>query len=357
LELSAHREELFAVPSPISCSIDLEGHGKASGVLRIPRSSNEAGWASSYVPIVRVSNGDGPTVLVTGGNHGDEYVGEVTALKLARDLQPELVTGRVIIVPVISVEASQAGTRLWPNGSNFNRCFPGDPCGEPAYQLAHYFTTELLPRCEALIDIHSGGRSMQFLPVSHMHVVEDIHQRRLMLEAMLMWNTDYHFLYITDIAGGGLFPVEATNQGKIVVTTELGGGGYVPARVQALATRGLYNTLRHLGVLSGKIETRASLGLPEATILDGRDLAGYIYAPDHGLFEAMVDPGDVVQAGQPVGQVHFVEHPDREPSVLVARISGIVVCMRAIANTTEGDVVCVIGVPIEKGAVLSAEVN
>ncbi len=46
---------------------------------------------------------------------------------------------------------------------------------------------------------------------------------------MLAWNSDFHFLYI-DVAGHGLLPVEAESQGKIVVTTELGGGGHVSAR-------------------------------------------------------------------------------------------------------------------------------
>ena len=72
---------------------------------------------------------------------------------------------------------------------------------------------------------------------------------------MLAWNTDFHFLYV-DVAGHGLLPVEAERQGKVVVTTELGGGGVVTADVHELAWSGLENVLRQAGILEGEVETR-----------------------------------------------------------------------------------------------------
>ncbi len=75
--------------SPVSCTIDLSAPGKQLGRLQLPKITNTGGWASTFIPIASVGNGDGPNVLVLGGNHGDEYEGQVAALKLARDLQPE----------------------------------------------------------------------------------------------------------------------------------------------------------------------------------------------------------------------------------------------------------------------------
>ena len=112
-----------------------------------------------------------------------------------------------------------------------------------------------------------------------------------MLEGMEAWNSDWHFLYI-DVNGTGLLPVEAENQGKIVITTELGGGGRVPAPVHRLAWSGLSNVLRHVGVVEGDVETRASLGLPPAVILDGRNPDTIVLAPEDGLFEALLEPGE-----------------------------------------------------------------
>ena len=210
----------------VSCTIDLGAAGKQVGRLQLPRISNTGGWASSFVPIACVANGSGPTVLVLAGNHGDEYEGQVAALRLIQELEPEQVSGRVIVIPVLSGDASKACTRLWPSGANFNRSFPGSVDGPPNEQLADYLTRFLFPAADVVIDIHSGGRTAWFLPCSHMHVVDDLDQRRAMLAGMQAWNSDHHFLYI-DVNGAGLLPVEAENQGKVVITTELGGGGRV----------------------------------------------------------------------------------------------------------------------------------
>ena len=328
--------------SAVLSTIDFDRQGTQFGRLQIPRSTNTSGWSNLIVPIVCVANGSKPTLLVLGGNHGDEPEGQIAGLNLARELRPEEMSGRIIIIPCLSMEASRAGTRLWPHGTNFNRSFPGTPDGPPNEQLADFLTRVLFPLSDIICDIHSGGRSAFFYPMSHMHLVEDRVQRRAMIDAMLAWNTDYHMVYI-DIAGRGLLPSEAERQGKIVVTTELGGGGHAASRTLRLAERGLRNVLRHFGILRGPVETRQSLGLPEAVILRATDRDNYLFAPESGLFEALVDPGDPVRAGQPVGRIHFLERPDRPPEVVVTPAVGVVCCVRAIATTEQGDCVAVVG--------------
>jgi len=338
-------------PPAVSATIDLTAPGKQVGRLQFPRISNTGGWAYSFVPVATVANGEGPTVLVTGGNHGDEYEGQIAAQRLVHELRTEQVTGRVIVIPVISATASQANTRLWPSGANFNRSFPGSPDGPPNEQLADFFTRVLFPAADVVIDIHSGGRTGWFIPCSHMHVVENAAQRKAMLEGMLAWGSDYHFLYI-DINGTGLLPVEAEDQGKIVITTELGGGGRVPAFVHELAWSGLTNVLRHVGVLEGEVQTRAGRGLSDAVIIDGRDPANYVITEEAGMFEGLLEPGAAVRAGDPVGRLWFPAQLGRDPEVLRAPLDGIVACVRAIPIAEPGDNVFVLGQPIEADALL-----
>jgi N-alpha-acetyl-L-2,4-diaminobutyrate deacetylase len=200
-----------------------------------------------------------------------------------------------------------------------------------------------------VVDLHSGGRTAWFIPCSHMHVVDDPAQRRAMLEGMLAWNSDFHFLYV-DVNGTGLLPVEAENQGKVVITTELGGGGRVPEPVHRLAWSGLLNVLRHVGLLDGDVVTRASLGLPEAVIIDGRDPANYVIADEDGLFEGLKEPGERVSGGEPVGRLWFPDQLGRDPVALVAPRDGIVASIRAVPVTEAGNSVFTIGQPIEKEA-------
>ena len=326
----------------IRTDIDLDRPGKQQGFLRVPYSHNLGGWANVMIPMTVVAHGAGPTVLVLGGNHGDEYQGQVALMKLARSISQEQVQGRLILIPSLNFPAALASTRLSPiDGMNLNRAFPGDSEGSVTSQIAHYLTHALFPISDAVIDIHSGGRSMEFVPCSHMHVVSDRLQRQAMLEAMLAWNTDFCFLY-TDIAGSGLLPVEAESQGKTVVTTELGGGEAIPARVHRIAHDGLVNVLKHLGVLQGTVQTRASLGLEPTILTQALEAKNYLLAPESGIFEICVELGSKVSVDEPLARIHYLERPDREPALIVSPKEGYLLCMRTACKTQQGDCIAVI---------------
>lgn len=336
----------------IRSDIDLARQGKQQGFLRVPYSHNLAGWANVMIPITVIARGQGPTVLVLGGNHGDEYQGQIAIMKLARTLSEEVVQGRLILIPSLNFPAAQTATRLSPiDGMNLNRAFPGDAEGSVTSQIAHYLTHHLFPISDAVIDIHSGGRSMEFVPCSHMHVVADREQRRAMLRAMLAWNTDFCFLY-TDIAGSGLLPVEAENQGKTVVTTELGGGEGVSASVHRIAFDGLQNVLRHLGVLCEPVQSRASMGLPPSVITQALDARNYLLAPESGILEVCVDLGAPVSVDQLLGFIHFLERPDREPMAIRSPKNGYLIAMRTPCKTQQGDCVAVVAEPVDVDAIM-----
>jgi predicted deacylase len=168
-----------------------------------------------------------------------------------------------------------------------------------------------------------------------------------MIDAMLAWNTDYHFIYI-DIAGSGLLVREAERQGKLVVSTELGGGGSVTAEVLRIAYSGLTNVLRHAGILAGTVDKRKSSHPP--IILRATERDQYVMAPESGVFETLVDLGDRVEEGQVVGLIHSLERPDRPPEQIRARTSGIVCAIRGVAATQVGDNVFVVGHEVDRHA-------
>jgi N-alpha-acetyl-L-2,4-diaminobutyrate deacetylase len=326
----------------VHCTVDLDAAGKQFGRLEVPRSTNTSGWSHLFVPIVIISSGDGPTVLVLGGVHGDEPEGQVAALNLVRETMPSDVSGRLVVIPCASPDASAANTRLWPSGANFNRSFPGSPDGAVDAQLADFLTRFLIAEADVVVDMHSGGRSSLFGVWSEMHWVDDPEQRRRMVAAMLAWNTPMHFVYI-DVAGTGLLVGEAERQGKTVVATELGGGGHVLASTHRIAIDGLRNVLRHVGVLAGEARTREELGLAPPVIARATDDDNYVFAPEAGYWETLVDVGDRVDAGQPVGRLHFVATPERPPVTVEAAAAGVVCVVRAIPIAEQGDNLIVIG--------------
>ncbi len=328
--------------SPIRSTVDFAAQGKQYGHLYVPYSHNLGGWANLMLPITVIARGTGPTALVLAGNHGDEYPGQIAVMRLLRELTPEHVSGRLILIPTLTMPAAKAGTRLSPlDGKNFNRSFPGNPAGTPSEVVAHDLSSVLVPMADIVIDIHTGGRSTDFEPCAHMHLVPKGPQWEAMLAGTEAWNTDFCFLY-ADIAGTGLLPVEAESQGKIVITTEMGGSENVTALVHAETQMGLRNVLMHFGLLPGKAVTRASLGLDPTRWVQALDWEDYRFAPESGVYENLVPLGENVDAGQPVGAIHFLERPDRDPVYVVANSAGVLIATRAPSIVAQGDCVACI---------------
>ena len=182
--------------------LPMDAPGKTWARINIPYSDNRAGWGTKFVPACLV-NGDQPgqSALLMAGNHGDEYETEIALMKLARDVDPATVVGRLIIIPVLSMDAAHAFARCWPEGSgsegtNFNRAFPGAPDGDTAGLLAHYISHVLFPDVDVVFDLHTCGNSMAMFPCAHMHLLPDDEQRNAMLESMLAFLTDTVFIYM-----------------------------------------------------------------------------------------------------------------------------------------------------------------
>jgi predicted deacylase len=303
----------------LNTTLNFDAPGKQQGFLQVPWSHNLGGWANIFIPCNIVARGTGPTVLILAGNHGDEYQGQIAIMKLARELTPEMVNGRIILIPSLNFPAARAATRLSPvDGMNMNRAFPGQPEGAVTSQIAHYVTTVLFPLSDVVIDIHSGGRSMEFVPCSTMHLVADRAQRRTMLDA-----------------------------------TEMGGGECIPAEVHRITQSGLRNVLIHLGALKGRAKTRAQLGLPPIILTQALHREDYLLAPESGIFEICLDLGAKVKRGQTVGCIHHLERPDRAPEPLVAQSSGFLITIRAPCLTQQGDCVAVIAQQVSEKEVMA----
>ena len=327
----------------ITTEVDYDRGGKQQGYLGVPYSHNEAGWANVLIPVTVLKNGRGPTLLAMAGNHGDEFEGPVALMKLARQLRPEDIRGRVIIIPALNLPAVLAGTRLSPiDGVNLNRAFPGKLNDTTTGLIAHYLSKFLFPLADIVMDIHSGGRSMNFIPCAHLHRVPDEDQFRKMLVAAKIWGSPCVFIY-ADIAGSGLLPAEAENMGKIVVTTEMGGAGQCSPEVLRITERGVRNVMIHFGLMGGEIDTPPA----DLPVFAATDRANYHLSPANGLYESFLEVGAEVDTGQPVGQVHFPETHDRVPAPVMARNSGVLICRRFPGNIKQGDCAAVIAQAVD----------
>ncbi|MCA3844223.1 MAG: succinylglutamate desuccinylase/aspartoacylase family protein, partial [Burkholderia sp.] len=100
--------------NPIHCEIDLDAQGKHAGYLRLPHSVHRSAYGWLPIPIASIRNGDGPVALVMAGNHGDEYEGQIIVSQLMREIEPEMVSGQLILLPMANFPAADAGLRVSP---------------------------------------------------------------------------------------------------------------------------------------------------------------------------------------------------------------------------------------------------
>ncbi len=325
--------------SPVVAEVDLSGRGRLAGHLRVPQSRDDSGWGTILVPIVVVANGTGPTVLLTAGNHGDEYEGQVALLDLARSLDPAQVQGRVILLPAMHYPACAAGKRLSPlDGRDFNRCFPGDPFGGFAASLAHFVDSVLLPLCEFQMDLHSGGTGMDIVPSAVGHVLDDLEMQARTLAMADSFGAPVTLL-LREVNAGPTLLAAAESRGIVALSSELGGGGRLNPRNLAITKRGVRNLLRHAGVLEGAPEPGDHGPSRRMTV---PDLGHYVFAPMDGIWEATNQLGATVADGAPAGLLHRIEDPLAPPIPLSYREAGLLWCVRHAGRVKAGDPVAVI---------------
>src|SRR5882757_4960270 len=179
------RREVLTRPSPVTSTVDFAGNGVQHGHLRLPYSRDDSAWGSVMIPITVIKRGDGPTALLTGANHGDEYEGPIALFDLARNLRAEEVSGRVIILPAMNYPAFRVGTRTSPiDKGNMNRIFPGRADGTVTEKIADYIQRHLLPMADLVVDIHSGGKTLEFVPFAAAHLLADEAQQARCVAAM-----------------------------------------------------------------------------------------------------------------------------------------------------------------------------
>ncbi|MCE8003475.1 N(2)-acetyl-L-2,4-diaminobutanoate deacetylase DoeB [Billgrantia ethanolica] len=325
-------------PSPISATVDFDADGVQHGFLKLPISTDESAWGAVMIPVSVVKNGEGPTALLTGGNHGDEYEGITALMKLSSSLRAEDVSGRVIIVPMMNMPAAMAGKRTSPmDGGNLNRSFPGDPDGTVTEKIADYFTRVMTPMCDVVLDLHSGGRTLDIIPFGASHILDDPEQQRQALEGAKAFGAPYAMMMF-ELDAAALFDTAVESQGKVFVATELGGGGTSTPESLALTERGVRNFLIHFGLLQGEVEMPAE---PQV-YLDMPDASCYVQSEHTGLLELTLALGDKVEKGQVIARVYDMTRSGVAPVEYHAGRDGILAARRFPALVNMGDTIAVI---------------
>ena len=324
-------------------TIDFDRQGKQVGHVAIPHSPHEDAWGNTCIPIAVIANGSGPTVILQGGNHGDEYEGPITLGEIIRDLDPSQVNGRLVILPAVNAPAVAAGRRTSPvDGLNLNRTYPGDPAGTITQQISAYVTDVIYPLGEVFIDLHSGGSSLDIIPSAIVEPAPDPEHRRRNVAAVRAFGAPLTVV-IDNLGESRTSTATAVRAGLTTVGTEMAGGGTVGRDALAICRRGVRNVLAHLGIVEGAVAPPP----PDSRILAIPGPPGFVFADADGVFESFHDLGAEVRAGQEAGCIHHLTQPHRPPELLRFSADGVVYGRRQPGRVMPGNCCLVVAADYE----------
>jgi predicted deacylase len=239
---------------------------------------------------------DGPTLAVTAGIHAAEYPGIAAAIQTGRTLDPQSVRGTVIIIsPVNTPGFYERAMYTNPrDGKNINRVFPGRADGTPSERLAHFLVEELFTGTDAYLDLHGGDMIESLIPFSVYQLTgkEKVDATSAGLAEAL--DLDYILAVPAGSLQGSSYAAAAA-LGLPALIAEAGQQGIYDSAAQARHLRGLANVMIRLGMTEG---TEQRYGIPKRLAR-----FAWLYADAQGLFYPSVAVGDLVSAGQVVGEV------------------------------------------------------
>jgi predicted deacylase len=265
-----------------------EPGAKRTGFLKVPGTGVE-------MPMTVVhGKKPGPNVLFTGGVHGGEYPPIEAAIRLARELDPAEISGRVVIIHIVSPTAFQNRQQyLVPqDGKNINRQFPGSALGTASERMAYTIMNEVVSKVDAWVDLHGGDIHEALVPFSVYSdsAAEDVVSRSRKLAEVY----GIEYVMASDSVKGGTYGASAA-AGVPCILAEAGQVGQLDEESTRIHLRGCRNVLRHLGVLTGDPE-------PVAPIKRLQEFS-WLFAGQTGCWYPSVKTGDIVQADQLIGVI------------------------------------------------------
>lgn len=273
----------------------------------------------------------GPTLVVTAGVHGCEYVGMLAARKLAETLNTKRMSGRVIIFPLLNQWGFFKKMRavMFEDGKNLNRSFPGDPEGSYSSRLAFEFETKVFPEADFLIDLHSGDSDESMLPLAFFPTGES---EELANKARDAASRTSLFLRVPSKAKDGLYG-SAAHHGVPSLLLERGGLGRWSDEEVAADVDDVQKIMAHLGILRAPSPVNQTQREVKRT--------KYVTAPGQGMWIPAVREGESVKAYQKLGEIRSLE--DKSVTAITALFDATVMYMSLALGVAEDDALIAYG--------------
>lgn len=274
------------------------------------------------VHVIR-SKKPGPTVFVSAAIHGDELNGIEIIRRLIGLKSIRLLTGTLILVPMVNVYGVLNQSRYMPDRRDLNRCFPGSSKGSLAGIVANKFLNEIVSHCQYGIDLHTGAIHRSNFPQIRANLRDE--ETAELAEAFgvpVMLNSNQP---------DGSLRGSAVEKGVKILLYEAGQALRFDELSIRAGVRGILNVLEHLGMVSRKRRKRNTKSVTPFVA----NTSTWMRAPASGIVTTLKNLGNIVEQGDalatigsPFGEVFGRVHASR---------SGIIIGKQNIPLVQEGE--------------------
>jgi predicted deacylase len=285
------------------------------------------------VPIViERAKEPGPTILITGGIHGDEVNGVEIVRQLVSKGYNKPEKGMVICIPVVNIFGFLSLSRQFPDGRDLNRVFPGSKRGSLASIFAYNLMKEIVPLADYCLDYHTGGANR--FNSAQIRVNED----------------DKESLALAKIFGAPFivqskhreksYRESAIKLGKKVLLFEGGKSLDFNKSITQIGVNGALKLMHHLGIRDFEKEINKGVKINRPPVIIEK--SKWIRARYSGMFRTKAVLGKLYNKGDKIGNISdpfgFFERDIRAPN------KGYIFCLNQAPIVNKGDAIIHISV-------------
>ncbi len=302
---------------------------KATGYINVPAGVD----AGTRVPVI-VINGvnPGPKLALIAGAHGTEYASSVALAQLADRLQPSELAGTLIILPLLNVESYlQKVVHVNPVDHKGVGGYPGKPDGTQSERIVAAVYTQVVERCDHLIDYHGGDLDENLHPYSYWTNTGKAELDKMSRDMVFAFGLK--MIIIKQARGRGL-DSSALAMGKASITVEAGRAGTTEAADTGVLIDGTINVMRYLKMLAGPVTSSLHdpLWISKLTI---------VKSEQEGFFYPTVVPEAYIRQGMAVG--YITDYFGKKTADVLAPSTGVITLVCSVPTMKKGDNVVYIG--------------
>ena len=236
----------------------------------------------------------GRTILISAGVHSGEYPGVAAVIRAAKEMDPEMLSGNILLIHCINTSGfwAYAPSIVPEDGQNLNRKYPGNAAGTVAERIEAYMVSQVFPHMDFILDLHSGGHIEPLTPCLFYPKAEKV--TRASLDAALALDLPY---LIASTATNGMYSFAANHCDIPGLIVERGGVSCCLKEWIEDDYRDIFLLLAHLKMYEvGPIIRRN----PSKKIYTQ---AIYLEAEEAGLWYSNVKENQLIQKGASLGHI------------------------------------------------------